>query len=785
MSKIDKKELIDFFIMESEEHFETILNGLLVLENQPGNWSVIDELFRSTHTIKGSAAMVGFVNISAVAHRIEDVLEEVRVGKRNAEQQLIASLINIFETLNSEIKQKKDDLSEEVFRRLLSDADNLKKIANIKEDSTNETEDKQIYNKSENSKDLTRQKLLEKADEKFSKITEQTYDSYIRIKLGKLDNLLNLVGELITNKNRQIDRVRNIQNLSYELEYVKKRFMELIKDFEDKFYYPINSDDMLISGYSEELLGDFGDIEFDRYDHFNIMSRKMQEIGNDIVIVINNILSEFDFFYDDASITNRITDEIQRGITSIRLVPIDRLFSAATRAARSASVSEDKKVRVNIVGENIELDKALVDALTESIIHIVRNAVSHGIESPEIRKEKGKSEEGNIYLRARREGSQFIIEIEDDGKGFDLELIRKVAVKKGLAEAYEADEMRADKLLNLIFLPGFSTREESSETSGRGVGLDVVRKQIENLSGSVSVINKDNSGVCFQIVIPVSLLIAEYLIIKENFQVFSLPIISVYELFNVNNENMKKIGERDFYKIRDDYYEIYDLGGILGQVEYSEFKEGSFGILVEGVKKPYIIIVDEILGREVSVTKKIGKIIERLKHFSGATISPRGEIRFIIDPLMLIAKKTGSALRYIESIKVKEIAVHRVYLPNSILIVDDSISIRKFLTAAITNLGFHADEAVDGANALEKLEKKKYDLIITDLEMPVMNGYELIERVRGFMKDMETKIFVLTSRATEKHKEKAMDLGADDFLVKPLNEDLIKDKIKGIMLERA
>lgn len=783
MSKINKKELVDFLIMESEEHFETILNGLLVLEKEPENWSIIDELFRSTHTIKGSAAMVGFVNVSTVAHKIEDILEEVRVGKRSVTQDFITSLINIFETLSNEIKNRKDDLDEKTFNILLNDVDNLIKIGKVDEQPLKSSKSTQLEEKEDNR--IARQKLLEKVDEKFTKITEQTYESYIRIKLSRLDSLLNLVGELITNKNRQIDRVRNIQNLSYELEYVKKRFIELIRDFEDKFYYPINSGDLLPSRYSEELLEDFGDIEFDRYDHFNILSRKMQEIGNDIVLLINNILSELEFFYEETGVTNRIADEIQEGITSIRLVPIDRLFSAATRAARGAAVSENKKIRVHITGENIELDKTLIDALTESIIHIVRNAVSHGIESPEIRKEQGKPEEGNIYFRAKREASQVIIEIEDDGRGFDLKRIRETAIKKGLLDEYEAHDMRADKLLNLVFFPGFSTSDKSSETSGRGVGLDVVKRQVESLSGSVTIINRENSGACFQIIIPVSLLIAEYLIIKENSQVFCIPIISVYEIFSINKENIKKIGERDFYKVRDDYYEIYDLGAMLGQVEVSEFKEENYGVLLEGVKKPYVIIVDEILGREVTVTKKIGKIIEGLKHISGATISPRGEIRFIIDPLRLIEKKTGSTLRYVKSIKGVGKTAQKVYIPNSILIVDDSISIRKFLTSVIKGLGFAVDEAIDGANALEKLESNKYDLIITDLEMPVMNGYELIEKVRGVMKDSETKIFVLTSRATEKHREKAIELGADDFLVKPLNEDLIKDKIKGVMLERA
>jgi chemosensory pili system protein ChpA (sensor histidine kinase/response regulator) len=783
MAKINKQELVEFFLMESEEHFETILNGLIVLEKSPENWSIIDEMFRSTHTIKGSAAMVGFINTSDVAHKLEDFLDEFRTGNRKINEGIITSLINLFEKFEREIKTKKDDLGHTVYEEFLKEIE-LIKSSNVSDLNDKNSVDFEPPKKSFRPKP-TRVEVLEMADEKFSNIGEQSFDSYIRVKLNKIDSLLNLAGELITNKNRQLERVKAIQDLSLNLEYTKNRLIHLIREFEDKYSYTLFSDQELSKGYSEELLDGFSEGEFDRYDHFNILSRRLQEIGNDIVMIIGDIFKNFEFFGEEIGYINRVTDGIQKGLTSMRLVPIDRLFNAASRAARSAAIAENKKVKVQISGEKVELDKTLIDALTESFIHLVRNAISHGIEDSEVRKQKGKSEEGVISLRGKREGSYVILEIEDDGRGLDINLIREKVVEKGMLSEYEARSIRADRLLDYIFLPGFSTKKEASEISGRGVGLDVVKRQVENLGGNISIINSEGKGLCVQLSVPVTLLIADYLLLKENSQVFSIPIISVYESFNIKTENVKKIGEHYFYKIRDDIYEIHDLGVLLKQVHSAEFREDGVGVVVEGGKKPYIITVDEIVGRETAVTKKLGKLVEGLKYYTGATISPGGEVRLIVDPIRLIESKSGNTLKYASS-KVSEAKKEeKTYIPNSVLIVDDSISIRKFLSSIIVDINCVVDEAYDGANALEKLEKRRYDLIITDLEMPVVNGYELIDKIRNYYLDHSTPIFVLTSRATEKHKNKAYELGANDFLIKPLNEDKIKEKIREVIFERA
>ncbi len=784
MGKINKAELIEFFLMESEEHLETILNGLLVFEKDPDNWSVIDEMFRSAHTIKGSAAMVGFINVSEVAHKLEDILDELRKGLFKASNNAILQILTVLEKFATLLKNRKDDFTKEelgYFFNQLDDFENAVKIDDVRK--LNETE---AISENIDEKPPSRKEIMENADRKFPSPADSVlFDNFIRIKLDRLDDLLNLAGELITNKNRQNERVRKIQEMSLELEYAKNRLDKLIEEFEEKYAFTVTDVLQNEDTKKDYLLDDFQEGEFDKYDDINIFTRRLAEIGNDIIMIINDIMNNFTMFEDEISYINRITDNLQKGLTTIRLVPVDRLFNVAIRVARTTAISENKKVKILISGEKIELDKTLIDSLTESFIHLIRNAVSHGIELPEERIKAGKDEEGVIKLKAVRIGTTVSFEIEDDGRGINYQTIRNKIVEQSLADKYEAEHMRIDKLIEYLFIPGFSTKEVAGDISGRGVGLDVVKRNIESLNGSLSVESNVNEGTKFTLNVPVSLLIADYLIVKENSQIFSIPVVSVQETFELNKNNIKKIGDIYFYKLRGEMYEIHDLGYLLKQTQDPVLNPEDVGVLVEGPRKKYVITVESIEGRETSVTKKLGKFLEELRHFSGATISPQGQIRFILDPIRLMEKKT-TLIKYSSVISRRNKEEKGIsYLTNSILIVDDSISVRKYLIKLLSSAGYKVDAATDGANALTYLDKNLYDIIITDLEMPIMHGYELLENIRKIRGDERTIVYVLTSRATEKHKEKAFKMGANGFIVKPFNDDDVLEQIKGAMLERT
>ncbi|MCA1932244.1 MAG: response regulator [Calditerrivibrio sp.] len=784
MAKIDKKSLVEFFRVESEEHFEIILDSLQTLNSDHENWSLIDEIFRSTHTIKGSAAMVDFENISKVAHRFENIFEKFRIGAKKIDQRLVGRIINIVEDFANITKNSDDDIPEDVKLEFFSRIDELE---NISEEPISDKVDENRSGDEPVDKNLhySREDILKKADEHFDKVynTERP-EHFVHIKLFQVNKIVDMLGELIVSKNRDDAMVKSLLIKFSDLSYATERLDKVIKDVEDRFSYS----DMLELGddipKQSDVTDDFSLAEFDRYDTFNIYSRQLSEIANDIKLAYKSIEEQLDNYGDEVSSANRLIDKLRKDITSVRMVPVDKLFSTAIRAAKTTAVIEGKDVEVRYSGEKLSIDNTVFDALKESFIHLVRNSVSHGIEKPDDRSRLNKKSAGLLILRAQRQGSQIIFEIEDDGAGIDLEKVRQKAVDKNIINRYEADNMRSDKLIELLFMPGFTTKDSVDDVSGRGVGLDVVKESVEKVGGEVKISSDLGKGTRITLTIPVKEVIGDYLLIAENGQLFSIPLLNISSIFYLDKDKLQKRSSGYKYDLRGDMLDIYDLGVILKQVNIGEFDDTKSCIVLNARNKRYIISVDKILDRTTTVTKLLPQSLKSFTCYSGATLGIYGNIALILDPLNLV--KSTESYSMSVNVKDKDESVEAIkYLPNSILIVDDSLSVRRYLGKLLDNYGFNYFEAKNGLDGLAILRERKFDLIITDLEMPLMNGYELINSIRGELFDHETPIFVLTSRGTDKHRNKAIELGADDFIMKPFDEDEIIEKIKEAISGRS
>lgn len=784
MAKIDKKSLVEFFRIESEEHFEIILDSLQTLSSDHENWSLIDEIFRSAHTIKGSAAMVDFENISKVAHKFENIFEKFRVGTKKIDQRLISRIINIVEDFANITKNTDIDISEDVKLNFFSRIDELDNIA--EEPTQNKLDEDKIEGHSvDKNLHYNREEILKKADEHFDKVynTERS-EHFVHIKLSKVNKIVDMLGELIVSKNRDDAMVKSLFMKFSDLSYATERLDKVIKDVEDRFSYS----DMLGLGHDitkqSDVTDDFSLAEFDRYDTFNIYSRQLSEIANDIKLACKSIEEQLDSYSDNVSSANKLIDKLRKDITSVRMVPVDKLFSTAIRAAKTTAAIEDKEVEVLYSGEKLSIDNTVFDSLKESFIHLVRNSVSHGIEKPEDRVRLNKRSTGLIILRAQRQGSQIIFEIEDDGAGIDLEKVRQKALDRNIINNYEADNMRHDKLIELLFMPGFTTKDTVDDVSGRGVGLDVVKESVEKVGGEVKISSDLGKGTKITLTIPVKEVIGDYLLIVENGQFFSIPLLNISSIFYFDKNNLQKRSPGYKYNLMGDMLDIYDLGVLLKQVANGEFDETKSCVVLNARNKRYIISVDSILDRTTTVTKPLPQSLKSFTCYSGATLDVYGNIALILDPLNLV-KSTESYSMFL-NVKNKDESIDSVmYLPNSVLIVDDSLSVRRYLGKLLDNHGFKYFEAKNGVDALTMLRERKFDLIITDLEMPLMNGYELINSIRGELLDHETPVFVLTSRGTDKHRNKAIELGADDFIMKPFDEDDIIKKIKEAISGRS
>jgi chemosensory pili system protein ChpA (sensor histidine kinase/response regulator) len=604
---------------------------------------------------------------------------------------------------------------------------------------------------------------------------------FIRVNIERLDNLMNLVGEMVVNRNRLARQVEFIKTLREELTFSQTRLLNEIKRFEEKYEYtltygmPVPRDD--------QQSGDFMDLEFDRYDDFNLLSRKLTEITNDMNEIMNELSGFFDSFEIDTARISGITTNLQDEITLARMVEIDRLYQMFQRPVRDLSRDENKQVNLVVSGGETKIDKTIFEIISDPLMHMVRNAISHGLETTEDRQKAGKDATGSLIMKARHEGNNIILEIEDDGRGMDPATLRKTAVDKGFLSGPEAQALNDLDALNLIFRPGFSTAESVSKVSGRGVGMDVVSTHLSKINGRIEIKTEKGVGTKFLIRLPLTLAIAQALIVKFKDQELAVPMNLVEETTRFSFKEIQRAAGEEMVNLRGTLVRLLKLNDLLGMGKFPR-KDETFRhptLILGMAEKRIAVLVEDIVGREDIVVKFLGEYLRGVKMFSGATISGEGNVRLILNVSSLFGEET-SLMTKASFIAAKEAAVSEAAKRKPrVLVVDDSISIRKYVQRFLDRTGYEVEVAPDGMEALNVMGRIKFDAIITDLEMPVMHGYDLIAEMKRNPALMNIPVIVLTSRAGEKHRQKAIEMGAQDYLVKPFEEQEMLGALKKLL----
>ena len=631
----------------------------------------------------------------------------------------------------------------------------------------------------------------------------------VKVEVEGLDLLMNLVGEMVINRTRLDQRIAYVNKLGGELHFSQERLLKVIRDFKEKYEFGQALDEAsILSGEivekplsekihsASDLLDDFFDMEFDKYDDFNILSRSLVEIGSDISEIMNQLTEFFDQFEEESSQIRRITNELQEEITNIRMVPVGQLFNRFHRAVRDASKQEGKLVSLKITGEDAKLDKTVINEIADPLMHLVRNSVSHGIEAPDVRKARGKAAEGYVALNAYKEGDSIIIEIHDDGGGINVERVRETIAEKGLCSMAEAERLSDDEVIKYIFAPGFSTRKEVSAISGRGVGMDVVKTNIAKLGGIIDIKTEEGKGTKFSIKLPLTLVISAALLLRSGGQEFAISLTSVEETARIPAYHIHNVGRQEVIKLRDQVLPIRRLNNILkyhsGNGSSHSREEYIPIVIVRSAEQSLALMVDELIGQETIVIKPLGDYLKKVHLFSGATISGEGKVRLILDISTIIEQEVlTEGQGHVTSAKIElddesfaEQMIEEKNATPQLLLVDDSISIRKMIGMLLGKAGYIVDTAVDGVDAIEKFGEKMYDLVVTDLEMPRMHGYELIAEIRAGQTAGDVPIVVMTSRAGDKHYEKAMQIGADDYIVKPVDEETLLKSVRTLLANK-
>jgi chemosensory pili system protein ChpA (sensor histidine kinase/response regulator) len=810
------RDVLDFFIPEAEEHLQIATQCLLGLESNPAA-EEIHRLFRSVHTIKGSAAQVGLRRLGAVAHRLEDLIGQLRDGALPSSAEITDVCLQSVDALRKFLHRQwaSDDEMRSTVGPLLARIarwvpEDLLEDAAIGEDgarpeaSEGEAAPAAPANASPGGPGKSGE--------------HGTQAKSVRISLARLDDMMNSVGELVINRTRLIGRMAELKKLVEVLGISRKRLSDKVTEFQEKYEFTRlgigNSDGRpggprktagFVPGAEQPASGggwlDFSDLEMDRYDDFNILSRSLTEISADISEVLSQLGGFVGRVGGDIDEFTKLGHHLQDEITEARMVPIGNLYTRLSRTARDAAKVCGKSVDLELVGEDTRLDNNIVQQITDPLIHLVRNAIAHGIEDTQARERAGKSARGKVTVRAFHRGNHVFIEVQDDGSGLDYERIRQTGVGAGLVSAAEAGHLTENELRAFLFHPGFTTAESKTEVAGRGVGLDVVRNNVHSLNGEIEIHSETGKGTCFGVKVPLTLIISQALFVRSGTTVLAMPLAVVEEIRRLRPAEIEDVGGKLLTKVRGVVTEVVRLDSALGLPPIEPTNGYMNMVIVRAAGRQVGVVVEEVLGKDEVVIKNLGQYLRRVKLFPGATISTDGSLILLVDvnrlagtsaaevdvvvPSANAARIFGPGALAVASGSIPAAAVDEPAAEKVVVIADDSISVRKFVGRILEKAGYSVKLASDGLEAAELIAQVGCHLVITDIEMPRMNGYELMAHLRQDPLTRRIPVLVVTSRAGAKHRERAMKEGAASFLTKPVQEEQLLTVVEELMNSAA
>jgi two-component system chemotaxis sensor kinase CheA len=568
-------------------------------------------------------------------------------------------------------------------------------------------------------------------------------EEYIRVPASRIDTLLNLVGELLIYKAKSSDHGGVLRNLGRQA-----------KTFQQKLHAVGERIAPLLINSPQEAQDVMELLHQCRLDaeHWKGQAHAVEERISSKPMQLDSLM-----------------DELQFKIKQLRMLPCSTIFDGLERLVRDIAQQEKKKVSLEIEGAQTELDKKVLEGLKPCLIHLLRNAVDHGIELPETRLSQGKPEIGTIHLRARQQGSKVLIEIQDDGQGINPRKLKEAALRKKMVPEHELQQMDDLQLIDLIFAPGFSTRSIVTDISGRGVGLDVVRQEIERLKGQTLVSSEAGKGTKLTLELPLTIAILKVLVIDVRGQAFGFPAERVEEIVSVKPKEVQWLGNRMALRWRDRTLALVNTGDLLGLAPVQDREDASSPAI--HVASPVVIAgygsrrigfqVDRVRGEEEIFLKTLESQLGRLTHISGATLLGNGEILPILNVTDMV-----QAAQTLPAVAAPADAGHARKEPRQILLVDDSLTSREMQRNILESHGYRVLTAVDGLDALEKLSQKPVHLVVSDVEMPRMGGFDFCRTLRQHTETKDLPVIFVTSLDKEEEKRQGIEAGGQAYITK-------------------
>jgi len=817
-------ELVDVFLEEADELLEACDQGAGRWREQPDDEEVLSELQRSLHTLKGGARMANLPPIADLTHEVEALIKAAEDGQVSAGEELFELLQESVDALTVLLEQVRGRQPIARVDWLIEEIQNLRERAGVAAPATTpgpsaERAQRQrdeaapaeveqasaaetVPSTGENAPAGSDEKAEKGAAESAGKSEQtgkdqqgagsqagsgqaQSGSELIRVQADLLDNLVNYAGEVSIYHSRLGEQMGQYRFNLNEFEQTVNRLREQLRQMEDETEAQI-----LYSGEKHEQEDqpkreDFDPLEFDRYTRIQELSRSLSESVGDldsIKEILENLTRDAETLLLQQS---RVSSELQDGLMQTRMVRFDGLRARLNRVVRQTASQVGKKVQMAMTGGELEVDRSIQERVVAPLEHVLRNAVSHGIESPSERRQAGKAEQGSISIDLHRGGTDVILEISDDGAGIDPDAVRRKAINRGLINA--DDDRDDNEVIKLILETGFSTADEVTQISGRGVGMDVVDAEIRRLGGTLGISTVKGQGSQFTIRLPVTLAINQAVLVKAGDDTYAIPIASIDGVTQVTAGELKQyyIDPSRTLTYAEAEYRVQHLGSLLGTSEPKlDQDDVSYPvIMVRSGDERVALHIENIQGRREVVVKPLGTPLNMLPGISGATIMADGSVVLILDVggLLRTESRFVAATAPEEAEPAEEEADAEGAASPTVLVVDDSITMRKVSQRILTRNGFEVGTAKDGVDAMSWMSQQVPDLILLDIEMPRMDGYEVAVNVRSDDRLNEVPIIMVTSRTGDKHRQRAQDIGVNQYLGKPYQEAELMEEINALL----
>ncbi|WP_303785348.1 Hpt domain-containing protein [Azovibrio restrictus] len=757
------EQLLPIFLEEAQELVEGFHTQISAWKADPGSSAAPNALARLLHTFKGSSRMAGAMNLGQLTHAVESRVSELAHSAEVTPADL------------DEIEAACDLLAQTVERYQAGDFSlpAAPATAAVPEAPHSEAPHSEVP-RSEAPRSETA--MPTSAPASIAPVSVAPPDTpepevgqkaLLRVRADLVDQLVNEAGELSIARARIEGEMRELKESLLDLTGNVIRLRHQLREIE------IQAESQIQANTRHEAKADFDPLELDRFTRFQELTRMMAESVNDVATVQQNLLKNLDDANAALVAQARLNRSLQQSLMSVRMVPFASQSERLYRLVRQTAKEVGKRANLELQGGQVELDRSVLEKVLSPLEHMLRNAVAHGLETREQRLAAGKEEIGEITLSLAQEGNEIILTLSDDGAGLDLGRIRAKAESAGLiAPGEQVDDQR---LVDFIFHSGFSTAAEISQVAGRGVGMDVVKTEVTGLGGRIEVLTEPGKGTTFRLYLPLTLAVTQTVLVKAGERLFAIPSAMIEQVMEIREKALEEIRSKGAAVWQDHHYPFHYLPRLLGDTQTQpEHRRLYWVLLLRSGTQRVAIQVDDMKGNQEIVVKNVGPQMARVVGIAGATVLGDGQVVLILNPVALATRMPDiSASIERPRPQVVEPAPAPAPAPQqpTILVVDDSLTVRKITSKLLSREGYQVQLAKDGVDALEQLIDRIPDVILSDIEMPRMDGFDLVRNIRADERLIHVPIIMITSRTADKHRNYAMEIGANHYLGKPYDEE--------------